>query len=187
MFKLLPNDPLPKVVCCICLEKLQLLHNFRQIIVNSDNILKKKLLDEEISLKTIGSVKLETTSQGEEPLLNCQGEDTINIEDKDKIKYNIHEPHYELKQQKNGRRKYKCRECDKLFKKADHYKVHMTTHTGEKKYACEFCPKRFARSYVLMYHRRVHTGERPYICDICSKSFRYALIFLPPPMLKDIF
>lgn len=63
----------------------------------------------------------------------------------------------------------------------------MTTHTGEKKYACEFCPKRFARSYVLMYHRRVHTGERPYICDICSKSFRFVLIFLHPPMLKDIF
>lgn len=72
---------------------------------------------------------------------------------------------------------HECRECQKVFKKADHLSVHIAYKHTEKQFKCEICHKKFARKYDLAYHSRVHTGERPFTCEMCGKSFASSSYF----------
>lgn len=145
---------MPKVICKQCFEKTHLFNNFRELIIQTDESLKLALYNKNVC----------------SPMDTDTDEDTINStlinQSKNIDVENSNKPLYKSK------KTYECRECNKLFKKSEHYKTHMTIHSGEKKYACEYCPKRFSRSYTLIYHRRIHTKEKPYKCNICSKTFR---------------
>ncbi|CAG8469863.1 6376_t:CDS:2 [Paraglomus occultum] len=48
--------------------------------------------------------------------------------------------------------------CIWSFKRLEHLKRHMITHTGERKYQCDFpgCGKRFGRSDNYAAHRKIH-------------------------------
>lgn len=46
--------------------------------------------------------------------------------------------------------------CGRLFKRAEHLKRHLRTHTMERPYQCERCKKRFSRSDNLHQHIRIH-------------------------------
>ncbi len=54
--------------------------------------------------------------------------------------------------------------CGRLFKRLEHLKRHVRTHTQERPYECLRCPKRFSRSDNLTQHLRTHEkadrGER---------------------------
>jgi transcription factor STE12 len=46
--------------------------------------------------------------------------------------------------------------CGRLFKRLEHLKRHVRTHTQERPYICPLCNKAFSRSDNLAQHRRTH-------------------------------
>ncbi|KAF2841459.1 STE-domain-containing protein [Patellaria atrata CBS 101060] len=46
--------------------------------------------------------------------------------------------------------------CGRLFKRLEHLKRHVRTHTQERPYVCPLCSKAFSRSDNLAQHRRTH-------------------------------
>jgi len=46
--------------------------------------------------------------------------------------------------------------CGRLFKRLEHLKRHMRTHTMERPFQCPVCRKRFSRSDNLTQHQRIH-------------------------------
>ncbi|PIA92306.1 Transcription factor steA [Cercospora beticola] len=46
--------------------------------------------------------------------------------------------------------------CGRLFKRLEHLKRHVRTHTQERPYLCPLCNKAFSRSDNLAQHRRTH-------------------------------
>lgn len=56
--------------------------------------------------------------------------------------------------------------CGRLFKRLEHLKRHVRTHTQERPYVCPHCKKAFSRSDNLAQHRRTHErsdgSEGPY-------------------------
>ncbi|KAK5133157.1 hypothetical protein LTR08_008093 [Meristemomyces frigidus] len=46
--------------------------------------------------------------------------------------------------------------CGRLFKRLEHLKRHVRTHTQERPYLCNLCSKAFSRSDNLAQHRRTH-------------------------------
>lgn len=49
--------------------------------------------------------------------------------------------------------------CGRLFKRLEHLKRHVRTHTQERPYVCPHCSKAFSRSDNLAQHRRTHEGR----------------------------
>jgi len=54
--------------------------------------------------------------------------------------------------------------CARVFKRLEHLKRHVRTHTQERPFGCDRCPKRFSRSDNLTQHLKTHEkadrGER---------------------------
>ncbi|KAJ6001913.1 hypothetical protein N7499_002219 [Penicillium canescens] len=50
--------------------------------------------------------------------------------------------------------------CGRVFKRLEHLKRHVRTHTQERPYECPFCTKAFSRSDNLAQHRRIHEAQQ---------------------------
>lgn len=50
--------------------------------------------------------------------------------------------------------------CGRLFKRLEHLKRHVRTHTQERPYVCSLCNKAFSRSDNLAQHKRTHEANK---------------------------
>ncbi|XP_041832612.1 PR domain zinc finger protein 1 isoform X2 [Melanotaenia boesemani] len=71
----------------------------------------------------------------------------------------------------SGERPFKCQTCNKNFTQLAHLQKHYLVHTGEKPHECKVCHKRFSSTSNLKTHQRLHSGERPYQCKLCPARF----------------
>ncbi|XP_029352228.1 PR domain zinc finger protein 1 [Echeneis naucrates] len=71
----------------------------------------------------------------------------------------------------SGERPFRCQTCNKNFTQLAHLQKHYVVHTGEKPYECKVCNKRFSSTSNLKTHQRIHSGERPYQCKLCPARF----------------
>ncbi|KAF1985331.1 C2H2 type zinc finger domain protein [Aulographum hederae CBS 113979] len=56
-------------------------------------------------------------------------------------------------------RRLECRECKKVFAKAEHLIRHERSHTGLKPYRCKTCGRSFTRQDSLARHEKLHIRE----------------------------
>jgi len=52
---------------------------------------------------------------------------------------------------------FQCQYCGKRFRRRDHLRQHIRTHTGEKPFQCNICGRRFSQSQQVRIHMRVHS------------------------------
>nr|XP_033504197.1 PR domain zinc finger protein 1 [Epinephelus lanceolatus] len=71
----------------------------------------------------------------------------------------------------SGERPFRCQTCNKNFTQLAHLQKHYLVHTGEKPHECKVCYKRFSSTSNLKTHQRLHSGERPYQCKLCPARF----------------
>ncbi|XP_076059128.1 uncharacterized protein LOC143035883 isoform X12 [Oratosquilla oratoria] len=54
-----------------------------------------------------------------------------------------------------------CHFCGKAFRRSDHLKMHIRTHTGERPYRCPYCPQQAAQKITMDRHVRRHHRDNP--------------------------
>ncbi|KAL9559185.1 hypothetical protein PS6_000896 [Mucor atramentarius] len=61
-------------------------------------------------------------------------------------------------------RQFECplASCGKIFKRLEHMKRHLRTHTLERPYLCDLCGKRFSRSDNLAQHKKTHKRNKSF-------------------------
>ncbi|XP_065079088.1 zinc finger protein 236-like [Ochlerotatus camptorhynchus] len=74
----------------------------------------------------------------------------------------------------DGKKKYSCKGCRKVFKKPVDLRRHIRTHTGERPFRCDQCSKGFTLKTVLQSHLKTHEAQREMVpCPEkgCSSKF----------------
>ncbi|CAO3624074.1 unnamed protein product [Mucor fragilis] len=72
------------------------------------------------------------------------------------------EPNSYYDHQHSAVRHFECPlpSCGKIFKRLEHMKRHLRTHTLERPYLCDLCGKRFSRSDNLAQHKKTHKRNK---------------------------
>ncbi|XP_003743733.1 transcriptional repressor CTCF [Galendromus occidentalis] len=74
----------------------------------------------------------------------------------------------------NGRKCFKCDECDYVCKRRNYVKIHkQKVHVTPREMTCYLCQGNFASTATLYAHMgQAHAEELPYACEICGYRAR---------------
>ncbi|XP_041969713.1 zinc finger protein 37-like isoform X2 [Aricia agestis] len=82
----------------------------------------------------------------------------------------------ETETEENGRHKFKCQFCPKLYNSKQSKSLHMkAVHMGERGHVCGECGARFAYPRSLALHKISHrrARNRGFACDLCGKVLNH--------------
>ncbi|KAJ8957887.1 hypothetical protein NQ318_001883 [Aromia moschata] len=83
---------------------------------------------------------------------------------------------YELSQNSNGEKMYKCNKCIYITMKGHHIRRHQLTHLDVSQrqiYKCPLCSLQMCRKYSMKRHMMTHELSRKiYKCDLCEFTTR---------------
>jgi uncharacterized Zn-finger protein len=75
-------------------------------------------------------------------------------------------------------KKYKCNECNQIFKKVYHMKNHVRSHTQETPFKCTICQREFSQKCNMEKHVQMHgrfnedkKNIPKFKCHICLRHF----------------
>ncbi|PRD20227.1 UNVERIFIED_CONTAM: zinc finger protein [Trichonephila clavipes] len=72
----------------------------------------------------------------------------------------------------NGKKKYVCDICLKVFNHKGNLTKHKFIHAGLKPFKCDIFSKVFRQKSILKIHKAIHTELRPFKCDKCKNDFK---------------
>lgn len=178
ILKVSEYDPLPKLICELCLNQITSNYTFKQQCIENEN----KLLDYlAVQFKTEEYVKKEEELSDLELTNNFGIENQSDSDDKDDIKLSdLIEVLTENKSKKRKHirkrpkpeedlenAKYKCDECGSKFLKKSGLDSHIRLEHSNRKYKCNECDKTFILLGCLKNHQLSHGFN----CKICLRSF----------------
>lgn len=83
-----------------------------------------------------------------------------------------------LKHIKSHDENFKCKICDKKFKRAYDFGTHNYTHSEDKMFQCPLCIyKSGKRTAFLVHINYVHLKKFSYVCELCGKGFNDPVLF----------
>ncbi|KAI5632444.1 zinc-finger associated domain (zf-AD) domain-containing protein [Phthorimaea operculella] len=183
------TDPLPKQVCQKCIELLDQLYFFKQVVIRSNTVLRQQcpelakeettIVEEPGTLNQIEQITLLEHSESlEDDLLNDQlslpTEEERDVKPRKRRNYSRQGGGGRREKPQSKRPRMKCVKCEKSFQKYENLEAHMRSHFGKKPdIKCEHCGKTFLNFRTLNAHVRTHYGARKYQCQTCGKHFAY--------------
>ncbi|KAG5896482.1 hypothetical protein JTB14_005863 [Gonioctena quinquepunctata] len=172
------NDHLPSYICSICVDRLKNAHSFKNLIEESDRILKN------LFLKCNSPSTLQVGRNTQEQVNDEYDQDSENTEIPQSsfgsFKPETHitdSAQTSLRKDEANREKLKssnsklCPICNEELPSANLMKGHLKIHGFNEKLSCHYCGKKYKSNYDFKVHLRKHSGLRPFSCDICEKSF----------------
>ncbi|KAJ8951090.1 hypothetical protein NQ318_003788 [Aromia moschata] len=125
------TDPLPKLLCGYCVDKLKNFKQFKLTAIENESILRSIIKAEQSKAHyTEGNTFLDTVDNEDTEMHNYK----ISYEARDDT---------ENKSNTNTATKFECNICRKGVKTIHSLRRHMKIHTGVKPHECSFCGKRF--------------------------------------------
>ncbi|XP_046962662.1 zinc finger protein 32-like isoform X2 [Vanessa cardui] len=178
------TDALPKLICQTCLDLLNKLYYFKQVVVRSNVILKQQCRLQNLQTKNDQQasegndiVEVNITELNEEVKMhdnNMSGDSSENLDRTEKPSADAilisqilsrrrrrgpGRPPKDPDGPKRRRERMKCMKCGKSFQKYENFEAHMRGHFGKKPdIKCKHCEKTFLSLRSLSSHVRIHTA-----------------------------
>ncbi|XP_041975856.1 zinc finger protein 32-like isoform X2 [Aricia agestis] len=194
------SDQLPKLICQTCLELLNKLYYFKQVVVRSNVILKQQCrlqTKNDVTTNENGEiVEINITEVSEElkeqehntfqditPVDQPERPSDATLISQILSRRRRRGPGRPPKDPDGPKRKgerMKCVKCGKSFQKYENFEAHMRGHFGKKPdIKCKHCDKTFLSLRSLSSHVRIHSAmhlethnnQKNYSCSQCGKKF----------------
>ncbi|XP_077283868.1 uncharacterized protein LOC143909656 [Arctopsyche grandis] len=180
------DDLLPDTICLLCKNNLELLSNFRNICIQSEETQKLRLAEsldikkEEIVLDDLiwqDDIDINSISNACQPAVDdefnkSKSRNSGQVSLGDHLQQNENENSQILGGKSTHDNPYKCETCSKSFSYRSYYVRHVKSHIKDS-HKRKICLKSFTFKYTLEEHMISHNGIKLPQCEICFKSFKH--------------
>ncbi|XP_075986556.1 uncharacterized protein LOC142983515 [Anticarsia gemmatalis] len=177
------NDEFPKHLCDVCHEFIRNITQFRKVVQQSDEFLKKpvkqeSMYDQDFSDSSFYDKHVEEWTSEENS--EIKKEKKVKVKYASKVTCNIcnkviNKSYYKehMTMHDPDHQKYVCDVCGKSFRLRCAYHNHSLRHRNDFQFKCQFCPYKARYSELLKTHMRTHTGDYRYMCTECPARFLF--------------